>query len=97
MPAVAGEYGGIMVSPGPTPAGYWKYETVVGLDPIYDGPWRVCGFGWELINTTPTMYKSGSILVYQCPQQLAVGGVGIWSRYTITGLSNGYQGAACGF
>lgn len=40
------------------------YYTVASLDDIYDGPYRVVGFGWELINTTPTMYKSGSILVY---------------------------------
>lgn len=41
-----------------------QYKTIAGLDPISDGPYRVVGFGWELINTTPTMYKSGSLLVY---------------------------------
>lgn len=55
------EYGGVMVSTG------GPYKSVMSLDQIYDGPFRVVGFGWELINTTPTMYKSGSILVYQCP------------------------------
>lgn len=57
------------------------YKSVMSLDQIYDGPFRVVGFGWELINTTPTMYKSGSILVYQCPQQRSKGGFTNLSRY----------------
>lgn len=54
-------YGGVMVKQGDG-----QYQPIGGLDPIYDGPYRIVGFGWELINTTPTMYKSGSLLVYQC-------------------------------
>lgn len=37
------------------------------MDDIADGPNRIIGMGWEVINTTPEMYKSGSILTYQCP------------------------------
>lgn len=44
-----------------------KYRVAACLDAISDGPSRIIGMGWELINTTPEMYKSGSILVYQCP------------------------------
>lgn len=44
-----------------------NYQTVAALDDITDGPNRVIGMGWEVINTTPEMYKSGSILTYQCP------------------------------
>lgn len=43
------------------------YTTVAALDPIRDGPSRLVGLGWELINTTPSMYKSGNVLTYQCP------------------------------
>lgn len=44
-----------------------NYESIIGLEPPGDGVWRVVGFGWEIINTTPTMYKSGSLLMYQSP------------------------------
>lgn len=56
------DYGGIMYS-----TNNEQYHTLMALDPITDGPSRIVGFGWELINTTPNMYKSGSLLVYQCP------------------------------
>lgn len=58
----AADYGGLMVAKGDNP-----YSVVAALDPVTDGPSRVVGMGWELINTTPEMYKSGSVLVYQCP------------------------------
>lgn len=69
VPGGACPYGGVMVR-----KGNGLYSTIVALDNVLDGPFRIVGFGWELINTTPTMYKSGSILVYQCPQQIANGG-----------------------
>lgn len=56
------QYGGVMVAHGNNP-----YDPLIELDSIEDGPYRIVGFGWELINTTPSMYKSGSLLVYQCP------------------------------
>lgn len=48
-----------MVAKGDNP-----YSVVAALEPVTDGPSRVVGMGWELINTTPEMYKSGSVLVY---------------------------------
>lgn len=56
------DYGGLMVA-----GSDGKYRVAACLDAITDGPSRIIGMGWELINTTPEMYKSGSILVYQCP------------------------------
>lgn len=65
------DYGGLMVS-----TDGLKYETVAALDDITDGPNRIIGMGWEVINTTPEMYKSGSILTYQCPWLPASTGAG---------------------
>lgn len=56
------DYGGLMVSHDGS-----VYQTIAALDDITDGPNRVIGMGWEIINTTPEMYKSGSVLTYQCP------------------------------
>lgn len=67
------EYGGIMQARGGAEGStspYW-YKPMASLDKITDGPYRLVGMGWEVINTTPEMYKSGSLLVYQCPQVTA--------------------------
>lgn len=66
-------YGGIMQRTGDQEAGL-RYSTIASLDTPPDGPCRVVGMGWEVINTTPEMYKSGSLLVYQCPQTASAAG-----------------------
>lgn len=46
------------------------YQTVASLDAPLDASWRVVGFGYELTNTTPTMFQSGSLVTYQAAQSL---------------------------
>lgn len=59
------------------------YAPMQSFTPPTDGAWRVVGFGYELTNTTPTMYQSGSILTYQSPTGVylsaanAIGEIGI--------------------
>lgn len=70
------DYGGIMVCD--------YYDKT--LDPHYtclkpfnapsDGAWRVVGFGYELTNTTPQMYQSGSMVTYQSPSTVYKAGTG---------------------
>lgn len=64
-------YGGIMVNDyGATSLGY---TTSGQFDAPPDAAWRVVGFGYELTNTTPQMYQSGSLITYQAPQTIHQG------------------------
>lgn len=46
------------------------YQNFGGFDAPLDAAWRVVGFGYELTNTTPQMYQSGSLITYQAPQTI---------------------------
>lgn len=63
-------YGGIMVADYSGDDDDPQYLSLSSFSPPADGAWRVVGFGYELTNTTPTMYQSGSLLTYQSPTGL---------------------------
>lgn len=58
-------YGGVMVCD--YADSITNYSPIAYLTPPTDGSWRVVGFGYELTNTTPVMYQSGTLLSYQSP------------------------------
>lgn len=58
-------YGGVMVCD--YADSIVNYNPMAFLTPPTDGSWRVVGFGYELTNTTPVMYQSGTLLSYQSP------------------------------
>lgn len=68
--AYSTKYGGIMVRDYDATATPDAYQTVATLDAPRDASWRVVGFGYELTNTTPTMFQSGSLVTYQAAQSL---------------------------
>lgn len=55
-------YGGVMVCD--YADSIVNYNPMAYLTPPTDGSWRVVGFGYELTNTTPVMYQSGTLLSY---------------------------------